>query len=846
MMRAWAEADTRTCTITAGCTKGLQVVVLMWLVVFLPLNVSWAQINAPRNPKSAKACALCHYRWIDTFFVEGKGTDLVPYQSRKVVATPEMCASCHDGSIMDSRDRMSVGRGHKTGVAPPSGMRIPDVFPLDDNGKVQCATCHTAHGVPSGPGAETTIFMRTTNKDSAMCRMCHDDKLSARMDRNHPMGKVQRAIPRKFLRPHATPGKKVDKITCESCHTAHGSTTNAYLARSSRDASLCLACHTDKAMLTPQGQKKPGHVVNAKPVTAKIPTTLLEKGAQVGASGEVICGTCHRVHGQQTGQHLLIMRDDQNATLCLTCHTDKLSLVKTGHNLIKSAPKAKNLQGQTAAQAGICSACHLPHKPARDLAPGGDYTTGMCMSCHGKERFAARPLIFGQSHPLGVTPKDAAAPNGYYSPALAPRDRLSLPLYDRYGVPSRNGKVTCATCHDPHRLQAVGKTTSSDESGTAPKPKNLFLRQNPPEMCRQCHGDKFAVIESKHNLAKTAPKELNRLKQTPRSAGICGSCHLVHGGEGPFLWAKKIPTTDRPSNPFVCFSCHRDKGAAAKKPIHANSHPIDVAPSEHGLDTRLPLFAPDGKHAADGRVACYTCHDPHRWQSGSRRENEDPMGEGDAVTSFLRISNAPAARLCTDCHREQARVENSDHDLNASAPEIENNQGQKPAQSGACSACHVAHNGKSDFLLWAREITPGSDQLESVCRACHQKSGPAEGKVPEIATHPQDITFRNIGRSTKGRTGYFPLFDPSDGREIPNGQLTCLSCHSGHQWRPESAGQALMGPEEGNAGSSFLRNISSDTICRDCHGSEGLYRYLYFHDPLYRNPSPAEMGLTGP
>jgi len=824
--------------------KPLQFAALLFLAVLLPLNGAWAQISTPKNPKSAKACALCHYRWIDTFFVEGKGTDLVPYQARKVVATPEMCASCHDGSIMDSRDRMGIGRGHKTDVAPPSGMKIPEIFPLDDKGKVQCATCHTAHGVPSGPGAETTIFMRTSNKESAMCRMCHDDMLSTRIDRNHPTGTVERPIPQNFLRQSAAAGKQANKITCESCHTAHGSPFNALLIKSSRDASLCLACHTDKSMLNPQGQKKPGHVVNARPVTAKIPAILLDKGARVGRSGEVICGTCHRVHGQQTGQHLLIMRDDQNATLCLTCHTDKQSLVQTGHNLIKSAPRAKNHQGQTAAQAGICSACHLPHKPARDLAPGGDYTTGMCMSCHGKGQFSARPRIFGQSHPLGVTPKEAVAPDSLYSAAVAPRDQLSLPLYDRYGVPSQSGKVTCATCHDPHRRQAIdGEPATAGDTG---QPKNLFLRQRAPDMCRQCHGDKFAIAESKHNLIKTAPEEINRLKQTPRAAGICGSCHLVHGGEGPFMWAKKIPTDDSLSNPFVCFSCHREKGAAAKKPIHAKSHPLDVSLSEHGLETRLPLFAPDGRHTAEGRMACYTCHDPHRWQAGGVQKNADPTAEGDAGNSFLRITSAPAALLCTDCHRQQAQLLNSDHDLNASAPEAENAQGLKTAQSGTCSACHVVHNGKRDLLLWAREIKPGEDLLEGLCRSCHQKSGPAKGKIPEIASHPQDMTFRNIGRSTKDLPGYFPLFDPNGGREMPNGQLTCMSCHSGHQWRPDSAETAQIRSGEGDADSSFLRNKSSNTICRDCHGSQALYRYLYFHDPLHRNPLPSEMRLSGP
>ena len=67
---------------------------------------------------------------------------------------------------------------------------------------------------------------------------------------------------------------------------------------------------------------------------------------------------------------------------CLTCHTDKKHLVNTKHNLAHSAPGEKNLEGKTVAEAGACSACHLPHKPARKLSGKKDLTTRLCLSCH--------------------------------------------------------------------------------------------------------------------------------------------------------------------------------------------------------------------------------------------------------------------------------------------------------------------------------------------------------------------------------------------------------------------------------------------------------------------------------
>jgi len=165
-----------------------------------------------KNPNSAKACAICHYRWIDTFFVEGKGSDLVDYQAEKVVATPDMCFSCHDGSIRDSRARLDEDSGHKTNKEPPRHMKIPDIFPLDENGRMQCSTCHTAHGVPGGPDSGETIFMRTSNKNSAMCRMCHPAADGGMAAGNHPAGIMEREVPAKLVALGAVAGRKNNQI----------------------------------------------------------------------------------------------------------------------------------------------------------------------------------------------------------------------------------------------------------------------------------------------------------------------------------------------------------------------------------------------------------------------------------------------------------------------------------------------------------------------------------------------------------------------------------------------------------------------------------------------------------
>jgi len=110
--------------------------ILSILCSILPNSVSYAVVEAPRNPDSAKECAICHYRWIDTFYLDGRGSDLVPYQQEKVVASVDMCFTCHDGSVVDSRAKVYNDKHHNTDKPPPEHMNIPKIFPLDEKGNI--------------------------------------------------------------------------------------------------------------------------------------------------------------------------------------------------------------------------------------------------------------------------------------------------------------------------------------------------------------------------------------------------------------------------------------------------------------------------------------------------------------------------------------------------------------------------------------------------------------------------------------------------------------------------------------------------------------------------------------
>jgi len=786
-----------------------------------------------KNPNSAKACAICHYRWIDTFFVEGKGSDLVDYQAEKVVASPDMCFSCHDGSVRDSRAKLDSDSGHKINKKPPSHIKIPEIFPLDENGRMQCATCHTAHGVPGGPDSDETIFMRTSNKNSAMCRMCHPSADGGMAAGNHPAGIMEREVPEKLVSLGAVAGRKKNQILCETCHVAHGSPYESFLIEPAGNSAVCLDCHEDKNIFGPDGTRKPFHVINVPPKKAEIPAELMKKGAKIGYQGFITCLTCHKVHNNKTQkQFLLIMRNEQ-PSLCLTCHVDKDHLVSSKHNLMQTAPGERNLQGKTAAEGGICSPCHLPHTPARNLKGKEDFTTQLCRSCHSKGNIGEKVIPRGYTHPLNVSPFAKNEESTFFTVVDAKKGRLALPLFNEYNVRDENGKVTCSSCHEPHGLPNNQKKGDTPKEDGGPQ-STSFLRKESPDICRQCHRSKFDITTSKHDLSTLTPEERDILKSREPEPGICGSCHLVHGPEEGYVWTRADSASGSEKRAEErCTGCHNERGLASKKVVKGHSHPVNILPSEKGLTTTLPLYDGKGEISKEGLVTCQTCHDPHRWNSLNEPKRGQLHTKGDVQNRFLRLENSPSPNLCVNCHQDKASVEKTDHDLIIAAPNHRNIMGQTPAESGTCGVCHLVHNSKNKVKLWAQEYGSGTDVMEKMCNSCHAKNGAARNKVPPIGYHPQDKLVDLSGKTKSGEQ-YLPLFDPLSAEPVVAGNISCASCHNVHQWEPDLAAKGAGVNLEGNATNSFLRTHTPDLMCKDCHGFEALLRFKFFHDPERR------------
>lgn len=124
------------------------------------------------------SCPKCHV------IVRG-----LPDPDRFSVDTDTLCLGCHQQG--------NLGRSHPVNVRPGKKywkMKIPADFRLDDDGRLMCLTCHTAHGpyvsttktfhkqtaFSSGSSQGTyykTLFLRRLDPNkgfAALCDACHE------------------------------------------------------------------------------------------------------------------------------------------------------------------------------------------------------------------------------------------------------------------------------------------------------------------------------------------------------------------------------------------------------------------------------------------------------------------------------------------------------------------------------------------------------------------------------------------------------------------------------------------------------------------------------------------------
>ncbi len=178
--------------------------------------------------QTSKECLVCHVLWFDVFktdqktLIEQRDSSVDIAGSTGLASSEEMCVTCHDGYVVDSRVKIVKGNPHYALKKSPDRLKLPQSFRLDSNNEIYCGTCHTLHDIKVSGEAGSTPFMRMDNERSQMCIACHVDKTGPQGYSNHPVLKEANNFPRLEAAKKGSRFGPGQEIICKSCHNAHG------------------------------------------------------------------------------------------------------------------------------------------------------------------------------------------------------------------------------------------------------------------------------------------------------------------------------------------------------------------------------------------------------------------------------------------------------------------------------------------------------------------------------------------------------------------------------------------------------------------------------------------------
>lgn len=107
--------------------------------------------------------------------------------------------------------------------------------------------------------------------------------------------------------------------------------------------------------------------------------------------------------------------------------------------------------------------------------------------------------------------------------------------------------------------------------------RDPFAEHRDGSLCKACHERQTEVTGTDHDLARNRPDDGNRLRQPHAEAGLCGSRHTMHGGDGvlPFLFAGPLSADykDASARDVLCLACHRRNNRLEAKIIEPFGKP---------------------------------------------------------------------------------------------------------------------------------------------------------------------------------------------------------------------------------------------------------------------------------
>jgi predicted CXXCH cytochrome family protein len=755
----------------------------------VPLNDT--QLRAVRDmgtvvgPNGTLICMSCHKL----------GQDSSAYMLADTLAGSQLCQRCHPGHYAQgtphdlrqsaptepNRLGQNVAQGGPCSACHLSHRYAREIIPspLDPDGycitchrayhvaaeyaraqmehpESHCLQCHNPHDMANGH------FLREPGNE--LCLRCHAELGGGVAAGMHPLGPMDRPVPAELCVDDPTADDALD-VKCVTCHSMHHAPYPQLLRMPPNSNDLCLACHHEQlAENSPHGVI-PRH--GQSPILDVAQRAVVTKwGTPIGAAGELLCASCHRVHGGQPEAALLVERPRYDET-CLACHPNMLDVVGSPHDLRTSHPEERNTKGMTVLAAGACSACHLAHGAAREPAPTSGDPQGWCMNCHRPDECGQQKLPGAPDHPQTV----------------------------------------CTDCHNPHERHGGN-----------------FLVQAGADLCLRCHENQLTLVGGPHDI--TAKAQLARWPAPARTQkGACLPCHVPHGGQRTDLFRTG---GDQPvgNHDDVCLSCHADAAWEAPSQIAA-IHPQQIAP-EHSRVNLALVPTDEAGNKRMGCTTCHNPHggaDPvHLARVAPGEPTQALCVQCHREKEYVRLTGHSAEKLqcfefdtdsCKPCHAMHARPNETWGNMLSPRFLMDRcvQTAGQPSTCLPCLACHYengpapAHeHGAHPEMIMVNINTPadpgylplfdpeGREAMDGqvVCRTCHVSHGRLE--LLQLMAHEARLTAEQQS-AVRAQVRSYVAPNICSACHGDEGRRRFLYFHNSTMWKSAPPEAALLTPE---------------------------------------------------
>lgn len=427
------------------------------------------------------------------------------------------CGDCHPGTkdeatftgvTLDCDKCHDPARNiHPIGTVPKKA--LPAGFALSPEGTILCRTCHKVHGGEAKHSYLADAPQSISGDRAAFCAVCHD---SSNMRTNpHAAVKGDDRCTFCHIKVPQTSSEALSSIRMEVtrlCDFCHGATEKNHpknveastqipktLPRDAKGGVVCITCHDPHGTTTTTHYIRPAYAKNLEEGKGEKPhkpdyytckachnesneKALRLPGSNLLYRGDIIvlCLSCHvtaRTH-HPTGVGIpeymqerasktdfVILLDEDSKITCYTCHTNQcdsgtFEMVEREYDPVTY-------------KTDLCWNCHDPKEYAKVSPHVDDYRR--CTYCHDSTpvkgydpQLMAVPLMVCL-HCHEVKPHPLGKPH-LKEPTDIIKVDPNLPL-------SKEGRVVCVTCHNPH----------ADPNGN----KNRLRVADGKKMCGMCH-----------------------------------------------------------------------------------------------------------------------------------------------------------------------------------------------------------------------------------------------------------------------------------------------------------------------------------------------------------------------